>query len=274
MDELDEFLDSLETPTNLNGGTAAAVELDLEAEIDAIFEAEELPAGEAEDGDSDDEFTLDGVGSNLQKLGLQSSPGKKEEVTPVKDLVDKYNNPPKAAERQLLDKSQIPSSQKKDLIPALKERNDQFEIKSTEKSYDASNVGKIISSNAETSDADFLTWLSSSEEAGNHAETGKQDRGKATVTPGRERVTKSALDYIQNLSLEDSMGGRGTRADYSRGDCQSHAPSHWPFCGHQWQEDSRGRCSFCSIRSGSRGGNTCSGARAGALPGLNQAVLR
>ena len=210
MDELDEFLDSLETGPSDPSGVVSG-DIDLEAEIDDLFNSDggQRPEGEARDDDSDDEFTLEGVSSNLQKLSLHKSPEKTDELTPVKELVDKYNNPPKTTERALLDKAEIPSSQKKELIPALKERNEFFEVKSTEKSYDGSNVGKIINSNAETSDADFLSWLSSSEGAGSGTDDNQQKHDKVAVVPGRERVTKSALDYIQNLSLEEGMGGGG-----------------------------------------------------------------
>ena len=202
-------MDSLETgPSDTPGVTSG--DIDLEAEIDDLFKSDGAtrPEGEAIDDDSDDEFTLEGVSSNLQRLSLQKSSDNTEDLTPVKQLVDKYNNPPKAAERTLLDKSEIPSSQKKDLIPALKERNESFEVKSTEKSYDGSNVGRIINSSAETSDADFLSWLSSSEEAGNDAASNGHNTTKVSE-PSRERVTKSALDYIQNLSIEEGRRGRG-----------------------------------------------------------------
>ena len=225
MDELDEFLDSLSIPEEAEGTEKG--DIDMDAELEELFKIDgsTSPKGDEVEDDSDDEFTLEGVGSNLQKLGLQkNSPTKTEEITPVKELVNKYNNPPRTAERQLLDKSEVPSSQKKDLIPALKERNSEFEVKSPEKSYDASNVGKIINSNEETSDADFLSWLSGSAEGGEEAN--QQDKTNKPSTPSRERVTKSALDYIQNLSAEESMGGGASRQTRERTSSES---SRMPF---------------------------------------------
>ena len=75
MDELDEFLDSLETgPSDTPGVTSG--DIDLEAEIDDLFKSDGAtrPEGEAIDDDSDDEFTLEGVSSNLQRLSLQNLP--------------------------------------------------------------------------------------------------------------------------------------------------------------------------------------------------------
>ena len=52
------------------------------------------------------------------------------------------------------------------------------------KTYDASNVGKILNSNVETSDAEFLSWLSGStgDEYSN-----KKGIEKKEVTPSKEK---------------------------------------------------------------------------------------
>ena len=182
MDELDEFLTSLgDTGTDIGASSPSkAGEIDLDAEIEELFKSDgPVPdEGESNEEDEDDEeFTITG-GENLVSLGSQASP--QFQSPPVKALVDKFNNPDKPEEKTLLTPEEKPRRKSQELIPALQERNSDFKIRSSEdmKSYDASNVGKILNSNAETSDAEFLSWLSGSETDGSATKGKEKEKGE------------------------------------------------------------------------------------------------
>jgi hypothetical protein len=231
MDELDEFLESL--GEDVATSPSRVEEADLEAEFEELFKQSESSnpqvddlGGEDDDDDDDDdeEFTLTG-GGNLGPLHANPQASPQFQKTPVKALVEKFNNPSEKGEKekQLLSPEEKPKAKQVDLVPALQERNSDFKVRNPEemKSYDGSNVGKILNSSAETSDAEFLSWLSDSAGGDSNGNNKNRNGGTAAAAaaaaavPSRERVTKSALDYIQNIAAEEGGGNAARRGSNS-----------------------------------------------------------